>query len=47
MRHFKEHMNHKYLGLDKKDINLKGYTGKIKEEVKNIHFQEHLKLIKK
>ena len=32
MRHFKEHMNHKYLGLDKKDINLKGYMKKLRRK---------------
>ena len=45
MKHFKEHMEHEYLGLDKKVSDSKGYSGKI-EKVKNVHFQEHLELIK-
>ena len=45
MKHFKEHMGHEYLGLDKKVLDSKGYSGKV-EKVKNIHFQEHLELIK-
>ena len=47
MKHFKEHVQHIYNGYDKKVLDLKGNSGKIIEEVKNIHFQEHLELIKK
>jgi len=43
MRHFKEHINHTYNGSNKKVLDLKGIT----EEIKNVHFQEHLELIKK
>lgn len=45
MKHFKEHIEHEYFALDKKVLNSKGYSGKI-EKVKNVHFQEHLELIK-
>ncbi len=41
MRHFKEHLNHKYNKPEKEFLNLQGYTGKI-EKVKNVHFKEHL-----
>ena len=46
MRHFKEHIEHMYNGNDKKVSELKGNSEK-KEKVKNVHFQEHLALIKK
>ena len=45
MKHFKEHLEHDYVGPDKKVLDSKGYSGKI-EKVKNVHFQEHLELIK-
>lgn len=43
MRHFKEHFYHIYNRPEKKVLDLKGYT----EKVKNVHFQENLELIKK